>query len=103
MCFQDGTGTAHMQDCYSTAATTPKPDASLTGTSDLRQYTGQEVNGETTLKFLRYLVTGDTTTDRTIAEGDNSVILAFHPSSDDVTMNHGENSATLVVNFLTGT
>lgn len=90
-------------DYWSTSTSTPTLDASLGGTSDVLQYAGQEQNGVTTIKFVRLLLTGDSKTDTSITEGQNSVIVAFQPSYDSLSYDHGSHRATLHLNFFTGT
>lgn len=82
---------------------TSNSQAPIVDTSnDILQYAGQEVNGVTTIKFERLLITGDSS-DANITQKNMNIIFAFQRTKDFVSIANSHDSrdkGTTSLNFL---
>lgn len=95
--YVDNTG-PHVYDCFSTGHSPPAIDR----INNILDFNGQEVNGQTTIKFVRKLDTGDTQQDRVIVPGTVDIIVAFQSSTDMNVEHSGSNKGSYTINFVTG-
>jgi hypothetical protein len=81
-------GTAKVADTYSTGPIGPHPlDTDQGGTDDILDFGGKEINGITTIEFVRKLDTGDDKDNSIPKEGTLKIIWATS-SSDGISSKH---------------
>ena len=94
-------GKTYVLDSYSTGKTGPhRPDTILGGSDDIIEYAGSEVNGITTIEFVRKLVTGDPY-DKPIRIGTNTVIWAVGDSDNPKDIHVERGKSTIILREVT--
>ncbi|MCE7735819.1 MAG: hypothetical protein GPJ54_13140, partial [Candidatus Heimdallarchaeota archaeon] len=90
-----------MVDTYSDSTLGPsKPDINDGGTDDILEYSGIEVDGQTTFEFRRLLVTGDSSHDNAISlEG---TLISWTTGDSDDIGDRPADSGRVDINFNTG-
>lgn len=89
-----------VNDYWSTANVAPSRDVILGGTNDILAFVGQEVDGETIIKYRRKIDTGDEQFDKKIENRAQDCILAYHSTSDNLVIH--TDKAQITINFFTG-
>eukprot|EP01104_Vermistella_antarctica_P012056 TRINITY_DN3430_c0_g1_i3.p1 TRINITY_DN3430_c0_g1~~TRINITY_DN3430_c0_g1_i3.p1 ORF type:complete len:734 (-),score=183.04 TRINITY_DN3430_c0_g1_i3:6-2207(-) len=79
--YGDNDNDVDVHDFYSHSYRMPNPDVALGGTEDIRDVTGEQKNGQTTLRFWRLLDTDDKY-DASIKPGRTKVIWAYGDDDD---------------------
>ncbi len=83
-------GKVHIVDAFSTGALGPHPpDTYLGGTTDIHIFNGTEVDGVTTIEFVRRISTGDAYDKEIPSTGNLNIIWAYGPT-DDFTETHSQ-------------
>jgi len=83
-------GKPHIVDAFSTGALGPHPpDTYLGGTTDIHKFNGTEIDGVTTIEFVRKVSTGDAYDKNIPSSGNLNIIWAYGPT-DDFTETHSE-------------
>ncbi|MCU0799167.1 MAG: hypothetical protein MUC62_05790 [Candidatus Thermoplasmatota archaeon] len=83
-------GKSHIVDAFSTGALGPHPpDTYLGGTTDIHTFNGTEIDGVTTIEFVRMVSTGDAYDKIIPSSGNLNIIWAYGPT-DDFTETHSK-------------